>query len=259
MADQGGAKKFLYTGPKKGNDDDDDDMPWNFNTKNQKQNNGNPKFELDGVWSIQRNVNVNGATKQPKSDGLTYNANNKYYSRHSGAAKDNDDFSSYLDGVNAKNSNSGNYASSDSGGKSWSVGNQQSRRPFSYAYGNEHKNTAEHSVSPQHISHSSTGVYPQTESSMFVSQTGSGMNSGNLNSYRGGNSMNQDSASGLNSHGMDRMQNKNSVYNKSIMSTSNGANNSFNPTPRNSLFNSPQMGSGLLGNNSKRPNNKSFW
>lgn len=47
---------------------------------------GAQKFELDGAWSI-RNMNVGGGSKAPKSDGLTYNANNKYYSRHSGAAK----------------------------------------------------------------------------------------------------------------------------------------------------------------------------
>lgn len=50
-------------------------------------NSGNSKFELDGVWSIQRNVNIGGGVKQPKAESLHYNTNKGYYSRHGGAAK----------------------------------------------------------------------------------------------------------------------------------------------------------------------------
>lgn len=47
------------------------------------------KFEMDSVWSIQRNVNIGGATgiRSPKSDNLNFNTNKGYYSRHGGTSK----------------------------------------------------------------------------------------------------------------------------------------------------------------------------
>lgn len=57
----GGAKKFLYTGPKKGGEEEED-VPWNFNTKSQKQSkyhclcvnalSGSPHSSADRTRSI---------------------------------------------------------------------------------------------------------------------------------------------------------------------------------------------------------------
>lgn len=282
MASQaGGAKKFLYTGPKKGNEEEEDDLPWNFNSKNQKQNNtGNQlgsKFELDGVWSIQRNVNASGGVKQPKADSLHFNTNKGYYSRHGGAAKDKDDFGSSFGGSStARNDNSGTLGNSDTGGKSWGVGSQTARRPFSYSFGNDLQNPADKPVSPRNVSSSSTGVYPQTGGSHFGSQFGNGMNSGNSNLFRGGNLNSQGGVSFLNSESTDKFgttsASNGSVFNKSTVSSpSSGANHSFNATQRNSLFNSSTQRNGsqngLFNVNSRstfegsssRRQNKSFW
>lgn len=52
------------------------------------QQNGTSKFEMDSVWSIQRNVNVGGAgIRSPKSDNLNFSTNKGYYSRYGGTGK----------------------------------------------------------------------------------------------------------------------------------------------------------------------------
>ncbi|XP_045195264.2 probable cyclin-dependent serine/threonine-protein kinase DDB_G0292550 isoform X1 [Mercenaria mercenaria] len=277
--EKGGAKKFLYTGPKKGNDDDDDDLPWNFNAKKQSStgNQTGSKFELDNVWSIQRNVNINGGVKQPKAESLHYNTNKSYYSRHGGGSKDKDEFGPSFGGSStARNDNSGTLGNSDTGGKTWGVGSQTSRRPFSYAYGNDLQNPSDKSVSPRNTSVSSTGVYPQTGGSHFGSKTGSEMTSGNLNAFRGGNFNKQGSGNIFSSESTDSFastnNNNSSVYNKSLVSSSSpGASNSYNPTQRNSLFSSSAQKNpsqnGLFNVNSRSSfesgssgrQNKSFW
>ncbi|XP_060587018.1 uncharacterized protein LOC132742587 isoform X2 [Ruditapes philippinarum] len=275
--EKGGAKKFLYTGPKKGNDDVEDDLPWNFNAKKQSNpgNQAGSKFELDNVWSIQRNVNISGGVKPPKADNsLHFNTSKSYYSRHGGGQKD--DFGAAFGGSStARNDNSGNTNNTAPGGKTWGMGNQTERRPFSYAYGNDLPSPSDKPISPRNISNSSAGIYPQTGGSHFGSQTGSGMTSGNLNSLRGGNFNKQGSGNFFSNENTDRLvssSNNNSVFSKSLMSSSpSGASNSYNPTQRNSLFSSSaqknQSQNGLFNGNN-RPSfeggatgrqNKSFW
>jgi hypothetical protein len=53
-------------------------------------NQASSKFELDNVWSIQRNVNISGGVKPPKADNsLHFNTSKSYYSRHGGGQKGN--------------------------------------------------------------------------------------------------------------------------------------------------------------------------
>lgn len=269
----GGAKKFLYAGPKKGDEDDNDDLPWNFNSKKPSNTGGgaSSKFDLNDVWSIQRNVNIGGVPKQPKAEALHYNTNKNYYSRHGGTSKDKDEFTASLGSSTARNDNFGN---TDASGKTWTSGNQTSRRPFSYAFGNSGQNENEVPVSPRIVSNSSSGVYPQTGSSHFSLQTGSGLNSGNVSSYKGGNTNSQSSGTFFSSQGTDKFgyTNSNSVSNRSSMPISNGLGHVHNTSSRNGLFQTSSTQrtpsqNGLFNVNTRSSfdgaspgrQNKSFW
>ncbi|XP_071113343.1 uncharacterized protein C11orf97 homolog [Haliotis cracherodii] len=73
----GGAKKFLYTGPKSKEHAEEDQM--NFAPR--KNSSSSPSaIDLDGVWSIKRNVGIGTA----QQDKLNLNANKSFYSRHGG-------------------------------------------------------------------------------------------------------------------------------------------------------------------------------
>ncbi|XP_052810825.1 uncharacterized protein DDB_G0283357-like isoform X2 [Mya arenaria] len=236
---RGGAKKFLYSGPKK-NTDVEDDLPWSFNSKPQKNNNsgvnGSSKLDLDNVWSIQRNVNVGGVKKQPRADqSLTYNADKAYYSRH-GGGKDTDEFGSSFGGQ-------ANGGGIDPGGKSWASGNQ-SRRPFSYAFGTENQASQDKPVSPRNQSNSSAGLYTQSSDQ---SPNGSAIKAG-TNSLMG-NNFNSNNRGPVSMKNLS--SNTNSMAGKPITSNSSsiGVSQTYNPTSRNSLFSSSNQNSSFGASN----------
>ncbi|XP_067676004.1 uncharacterized protein C11orf97 homolog [Haliotis asinina] len=73
----GGAKKFLYTGPKSKEHAEEDQM--SFSPR--KSSSSSPlALDLDEVWSIKRNVGIGTA----QQDKLNLNANKSFYSRHGG-------------------------------------------------------------------------------------------------------------------------------------------------------------------------------
>lgn len=155
VSPRGGAKKFLYSGPKK-TEEEEDDFQWNFNKnsspRSTSQVNGTKGgLDVDEVWNIRRNVNIGAPHKA--SDSLAFNVNKNYYSRH-GGNKDKEEF-----GGPAGNTNSNADTNQGSGGKSWNMSTGQSRRPFSYSFGLD-PNQAEKPVSPRNTSNSSFANYP---------------------------------------------------------------------------------------------------
>ncbi|KAH3738328.1 AAC-rich mRNA clone AAC11 protein-like isoform X2 [Dreissena polymorpha] len=284
---RGGAKKFLYSGPKKSQEEDEKN-PWTFNTKAQKPNNavnGSSKVDLENVWSIQRNVNV-GVAKSPKSDTLTFNTNKSYYSRHGGGNKDKDDFGTPLAGPASDRT-----GLNEPGGKTWNAPAAQSRRPFSYAFGADSQSTQDDKpVSPRSVKNSSTDLYPQTghtgnmhvnaltgqsvnptktqsgggHLASTVSQTGNPLNSGtNFNANRGSNQQGSFNFSNSSSNNqsvsskpafLNSSSNNQSVSSKPVTSTlqSIGVSQSYSSSPKNNLFGSSTNQNSLFGSSTHR-------
>ena len=171
------------------------------------------------------------------------------------------------------------------GGNSWSNGNQ-SRRPFSYAFGTEPPPSYNNKpISPRNVSNSSASVHPQNNTSSSVSTAQNGSQSSrvgnfgtnpssaakgdNYASFGNGNFMSDSSSTGRNgfSSGVNP-----SVQNKSVMSPSANISMSqtHNTKTRNSLFSSSQPKGGVSHNDlfntkpsygagSTNRQNKSFW
>ncbi|XP_048769672.1 uncharacterized protein LOC125675880 isoform X2 [Ostrea edulis] len=84
---QGGTtKKFLYSGPKK---DASGEEQWIFTPRKENNPVSAPKFDMDDVWSIKKNVSANGGLLN-STDGLNLKANSTYYSRYGGIKDKND-------------------------------------------------------------------------------------------------------------------------------------------------------------------------
>lgn len=239
---EGGAKKFLYSGPKK-DADDQDDLPWNFNAKPANKgtgisNSNSGSFGVDDVWSIKRNVNLKGGVKEVKPEPLTYNANKSYYSRYGDATKEKDEFGTSLNATGASNSQA------DS--KSWGA-SSQARRPFSYAYNSE--STTEQPVSPRNVSNSSAAVYPQSGNIQQANRNTnnfSNSGSGNINSFsqQGGASssnFDQSSSGNINSFGQ-------SGHSGSRFGQSGNSNNIFNPSSGSGSIILSQSGNSNMNN-----------
>lgn len=172
-----------------------------------------------------------------------------------------------------------------SGGKSWSVGNQ-SRRPFSYAFGTEAPTTHSKPISPRNVSNSSASVYPQTTTlpvsvNQNGSQTSRAMYSGtNNSSQKGGNFFGNGTDSNMNSSKINNNNGDSLSNSKPVFSptASFGVSQSYNTTTRNSLFGSSQQkgtltqndlfstkdkwssnGKSTFGAGTPNRQNKSFW
>ncbi|KAK7107404.1 uncharacterized protein C11orf97 homolog isoform X2 [Littorina saxatilis] len=78
--DPGGAKKFLYKGPKQQGEEEEEQ--WTFTPKAHVRSAGVP-VDLNDVWSIQKNVSLGGLAPRA-AERLTHNAGQGFYSRHGG-------------------------------------------------------------------------------------------------------------------------------------------------------------------------------
>lgn len=81
---KGGAKRFLYTGPKRELEDGDQ---WSFTPRHQQSTPSIP-VDLTNVWSIQKNVSL-GGHKPMASERSSQLTTKSFYSRH-GGLKDNE-------------------------------------------------------------------------------------------------------------------------------------------------------------------------
>lgn len=135
---QGGARKFLYAGPKRkgvgaGFESDADEDVWNYTSQSSprppQENSGilSPEFDFNDVWSIRQNVDAakTDVVKPSVQEGWNMNISKGFYSRHGGL---NDDRGRYAEsntgsGVNGKNWNNGarTYSYSNSSGPSGSI------------------------------------------------------------------------------------------------------------------------------------------
>lgn len=260
----GGAKKFIYTQPKKRSDDD---FPWNFNSARglepKTRNLNTSNFDLDGVWSIQGNVNIGGPPKPPKAD-LSFNTNKSYYSRHTDG-KDKDDLSDLHEiAPTNRNTDSTSIKTRNMEG--------QSRRQFSYASGGDAQIPSNVLSSPSQISTTSKAYIPQTSDNKFLSLNNWNITSETkFNNFQGKSLSNQTvdkTPSGMS------VQNKN-AFPSSIVSTSHPvqkahrnnmfSSNSDKGNTRNSLFtghsNSTSLNnrSFLDGSSSSNRHNQPFW
>lgn len=223
----GGAKKFMYKGPKKGSDDDTDDFSWNFNSaRGQEPKTGNispSKFDLDGVWSIRSNVNIGGPPKPPKAD-LSFNTNKSYYSRHN-EGKDKDEFSASHEIASA------NIGNADSTGIKMRNTESQSHRQFSYASGGDAQEPSNVHGAPLQISNTSTPLVPQTSNNQFLSvNNGKVTSDTKCNAFRGRSSPDDNT---------ERNSSGNFVRNKNAFPSSNvSSSHSLTQAHRNNMFHS---------------------
>ncbi|KAK3098549.1 hypothetical protein FSP39_020545 [Pinctada imbricata] len=91
-------KKFLYTGPKKEENDDQ----WIFTPRKDNVTRSD-NSELEDVWSIKKNVSVNGTKQRPVgNEGLSLKANTTYYSRYGGVNKAGSNMTSWNSNYTSK-------------------------------------------------------------------------------------------------------------------------------------------------------------
>ncbi|KAK3576984.1 hypothetical protein CHS0354_005991 [Potamilus streckersoni] len=162
----GGAKKFLYAGPK-GNRDAEVEDQLTFNQPKSPRGFGNQHVDLENVWSIKKNVTA--GTGITRSDGLTLNASKGYYSRY-GGMKEKDEFHPSF---GAGNVNANNHMKQDSSNRTWNMA-PRGGRPFSYSYGADQpqgQSTSSPMMSPRNVSNSSFGNYSNPANSSSTSHT----------------------------------------------------------------------------------------
>lgn len=147
---EGSTKKFLYTGPKK----DEQEEQWMFSPRKHQSSPREPQFGVDDVWSIQKNVSL-GKTIKPVSDGLNLKANKTYYSRY-GGVKGKDDISSTFGGSNFKGGNENKFGSTANSNKSWNY----EKKGFSYSsFGTANNGTNSLNGSPESNKNSNSPPY----------------------------------------------------------------------------------------------------
>ncbi|KAL5010238.1 hypothetical protein ScPMuIL_012543 [Solemya velum] len=140
---EGGAKKFLYTGPNKNRQKPDEDQ-WTFTprqapTSCKKQT--ETKNDLDNIWSL-KHIQVGPGLK---SNGDFIN-NKSSYSRY-GGMKEKEEFSSSF----GSHSN-GNSSSQEQTGRTWNM----TRPGFSYSQNNKPSSSAEKSPRDRNQSRNNT-------------------------------------------------------------------------------------------------------
>ena len=132
----------------------------------------------------------------------------------------------------------------DPGGKTWTSSNQ-SRRPFSYAFGTENQSTEENkSISPRMVSNSSAGLYnpsfgaPQTNNASNTGATVSSSSNTNFGN-KGAATKGPISMKTTSGNAMSNSSSKPLTSNTANI----GVTQAYNTSPRNSLFSSNNQNS----------------
>lgn len=146
----GNTKKFLYTGPKK----EEQEEQWMFSPRKQQSSPRGTHFGVDDVWSIQKNVSLGNKSK-PQTDGLNLKANTTFYSRY-GTMKGKDEGNSGFGSPNFKPGNENQYGSTANSNKSWNY----EKKGFSYSsFGSPTHNMKSFNGSPNSDKNSSASPF----------------------------------------------------------------------------------------------------